>query len=186
MEISVKRIHYFLDEFDSLNESPKIIRKLTLPTCDIITEDGTKTCCIINMNINKIIELTEKSFSVDEIYHVNYKDKEQLYIMSKIILDKNRFPLLYIKKTSETCEINGRNTTQTYSHYYVSSEVMLNTKSWICFVIRKYIMYYILDGYYPRRKVHVINGRDISALVKCRINKFTSKNIAKLKIINGE
>lgn len=157
-----------------------------LPTASIITEDGAKTCRIVDINISKIIELTEKPFNVDEIYHISYKNKEQFYMMSKLILDKYKAPLLYVKKTNETVEINGRNTIQTYDNFYVSSKVMLDTKSWICFVIRKYIIYYILDGCYSRKRVHVINGRDMSTLVKCAITKFTFKNIEKLKVLNGD
>lgn len=187
MEISVRRIHSFLDGFISNMERTIQIWNLMLPTCDITTEDGTKTCRIIDMNINKIIELTEKRFSVDDIYRINYRGKEQFYIMSNLILDKRGIPLLCVKKTTETTSgMYGRSNIQTYDNFYVSSEVMFDTKSWICFVIRKYIIYYILDGNFLRKKVHVINGQELSVLVRCRINKFTSKNIAKLKIINGD
>lgn len=186
MEISVRRIHSFLNGFISNMERTTQIWNLMSPTCDITTEDGTKTCRIIDMNINKIIELTERRFSVDDIYRINYRDKEKFYIMSNLILDKRRIPLLYVKKTTETSKFYNESSTQTYDIFYVSNEVMLDTKSWICFVIRKYIIYYILDGSFLRKKVHVINGQELSVLVRCRINKFTSKNIAKLKIINGD
>lgn len=187
MEISVKRIYSFLSEFISPSyEDVETIGKLMLPTCKIITEDCTKQCHIVDIKINKIIELTEKHFGFNDIFHINYKDKEQFYIMSNLILDRRGTPLLCVKKTNETVKVNGRDVTQVYDNFYVSSEVMLDTKSWICFVIRKYIIYYILDGKYQRKRVHVINNRDMLTLVKCRVNKYTHKNIAKLKIINGD
>lgn len=185
MEISVRRINAFLDAFISPYDDVGIIKKLMLPTCDIVIDDTFQTCRIVDIKINKIIELTEKHFNANEIYHINYKDKEQFYMMSNLILDKRGNPLLCVKRTNETIKSNGRDTVQIYDDFYVSNTVMLDTKSWICFVIRKYIIYYILDEF-QRKRVHVINNRDMLALVKCRVNKYTHKNIEKLKLINGQ
>ena len=185
MEISIRRINNFLNAFICPYDEIRPIKQLMLPTCDIITDDDAQTCRIIDIKINKIIELTERNFYDNEIHRINYKDKEQFYIMSNLILDKRGNPLLCAKRTKEIVKVNGRDTTQIYDDFYISNEVMLDTKSWICFVIRKYIIYYVLDSF-QRKRVHVISKREISARVKCNVNTFTSKNIAKIKIINGD
>ncbi len=101
--------------------------------CERILFDGTELN-LVNVNVSKIREFLAIQPAVGCVYRIMH-NQEQCYWYLDSIYDSNGNTLLTLTRGGDSVETS------------VSVDVLSNEKSWFCFVIRKYIIPYVMKIY---------------------------------------
>ena len=110
--------------------------------CERILFDGTELN-LVSVNVSKIREFLAIQPAVGCAYKIMHNN-EQCYWYLDSLYDANGNTLFTLTRTNDLIEIS------------VSIDVLSNEKSWFCFVIRKYIIPYVMKMYKtPKAEVNL-------------------------------